>query len=150
MATITKSVQIARPPDEVFAYMDDINRHQEWQEQIESNRVVTDGPTRVGTEVETTRVVGGGRKIDQRWRITEHDPAARRSAFETTESKMLKPSGVISVSQAGDGSEVKFDFETNPVGLGRLLHPLIKRDVEKTITGDLEQLKQRLEQGGAA
>ena len=147
MATITKSVTINRPPDEVFAYLDDLNKHQEWQSQIESRRIVTEGPTRVGTEVEDVRSVGGGRrKVEMRWHLTEHDPAARRSAFETTEGEMIKPSGVISVSPAGEGSEVTFQFHTNPYGLGLLLAPLmINRDVKKTIDGDMERLKERLE-----
>jgi uncharacterized membrane protein len=148
MATITRSTPIARSPDEVFAYLDDLEAHREWQDAVESIKVVTDGPTRVGTEVEESRVVGGNRKVDMRWRVTEHDPATRRSAFETVESKMMKPSGVISVAASGDGSEVTFSMDTNPVGFGKLLSPLINRDVGKTIEGDLGRLKQRLE-GGA-
>lgn len=150
MATITRSIQIARAPDEVFAYLDDLEAHREWQEQIESATVLTDGPARVGTEVEETRKVGGGRTIVMRWRLTEHDPAARRSAFETIESKMLKPAGVISVAQSGDGSEVTFEMTTNPVGFARLMGPLINRDVTRSIEGDLGRLKARLESGAAA
>ncbi|TMK66789.1 MAG: hypothetical protein E6G07_09475 [Actinobacteria bacterium] len=145
MATITKSVNINRPPDEVFAYLDDLNKHPEWQPQIESRRIVTEGPTRVGTEVDDTRVVGGGRKVPMRWKVTEHDPAGRRSAFETIESKMIKPSGVISVAQAGEGSEVTFEFTTNPFGFGWLMAPLINRDVAKTVTENLGRLKENLE-----
>ena len=145
MATITKSVNINRPPDEVFAYLDDLNKHPEWQPQIESRRIVTEGPTRVGTEIDDTRVVGGGRKVPMRWKVTEHDPAGRRSAFETIESKMIKPSGVISVAQAGEGSEVTFQFTTNPFGFGWLMAPLINRDVAKTVTENLGRLKENLE-----
>jgi uncharacterized membrane protein len=148
MATITKSTTIARSPDEVFAYLDDLEAHREWQDAVERIKVVTDGPTRVGTEVEESRVVGGNRRIDMRWRVTEHDPATRRSAFETVESKMMKPSGVISVAAVGDASEVTFSMTTNPIGFGKLLGPLMNRDVEKTIEGDLARLKQRLEGGG--
>jgi len=86
--------------------------------------------------------------VDMRWRVTEHDPSTRRSAFETVESKMMKPSGVISVAAVGDASEVTFSMTTNPVGFGKLLAPLMNRDVAKTIEGDLARLKQRLE--GAA
>jgi uncharacterized membrane protein len=146
MATITSSVTINRPPDEVFAYLDDLNKHQEWQSGIQSRRVVTDGPTRVGTEVEDVRAVGGGgRKIELGWHVTEHDPAARRSAFETTESKMMKPSGVISVTPAGEGSEVTFQMNTNPVGLGKLLAPLMTRGVRLEVADDMKRLKENLE-----
>src|SRR4051812_24525558 len=105
MSTITKSIVVARAPDEVFAYLDDLEAHREWQDGIESIKVVTEGPTHVGTEVEETRVVGGGQKVAMRWRVTEHDAGTRRSAFETTESKMMKPSGVIAVAPAGEHSE---------------------------------------------
>ena len=95
--------------------------------------------------VDDTRVVGGGRKVPMRWKVTEHDPAGRRSAFETIESKMIKPSGVISVAQAGEGSEVTFEFTTNPFGFGWLMAPLINRDVTKTVTENLGRLKENLE-----
>ena len=145
MATITKSITINRPPDQVFAYLDDLSKHPEWQPQIKSRRIVTDGPTAVGTEVDDTRVVGGGREVPMRWKVTEHDPTARRSAFETIEGKMIKPSGVISVAQSGEGSEVTFQFTTNPFGFGWLMSPLINRDVQKTIAENLERLKENLE-----
>lgn len=32
MAPITASIEIARRPDDVFAYLDDLARHGEWQE----------------------------------------------------------------------------------------------------------------------
>jgi uncharacterized membrane protein len=149
MATITKSTIIERAPDEVFSYLDDLEAHREWQDQVESIKVVTDGPTRPGTEVEETRVVGGGRKVEMRWRVTEHDPQSRRSAFETVESKMMKPSGVIEVAPAGEHSEVTFSMDAHPVGFGKLLAPMMNRDVAKTIEGDLGRLKQRLERGDA-
>jgi len=150
MATITHSVTVNRSPDEVYAYLDDLSKHPEWQTAIESREILTDGPTRVGTEVKDVRVVGGGRKVNMRWRVTEHDPSGRRSAFETVEGQMMKPSGVISVSPADGGSEVTFTMDTHPVGFGKLLAPLMHRDVRKTISEDHERLKQRLEGGGPA
>lgn len=149
MATITRSTTIARPADEVFAYLDDLEAHAEWQEAIESVKVVTDGPTRVGTEVEETRAMGGGkRNFEMRWRVTEHDPVSRRSGFETVDAKLMKPNGVISVAAVGDASEVTFSMDPNPVGFGRLLAPLMSRDVGRTIEADLARLKQRLEGAG--
>ena len=150
MATITKSIVVQRPADEVFAYLDDLEAHGEWQDGIESIKVVTEGPTHVGTEVEETRTVGGGQRVEMRWRVTEHDAGTRRSAFETIESKMMKPSGVISVAQAGESSEVTFSFDPNPIGFGKVIAPLMRRNVVKTIDGDLARLKARLEGGGAA
>jgi hypothetical protein len=49
MAPIIDSIEIDRSPEVVFAYVDDLGKHREWQEQIVSVHVETDGPTRVGT-----------------------------------------------------------------------------------------------------
>ena len=49
MAPVTDSIQIARPPEDVFAYIADLSRHGEWQSQIQEIKVQTEGPTRVGT-----------------------------------------------------------------------------------------------------
>jgi uncharacterized membrane protein len=144
---ISGSIVIERSPDDVFAYLDDLEAHREWQDQIVSSRVLTDGPTHAGTEVEEVRSVPGGRQITMRWRVTEHDPQVRRSAFETLESKMMKPSGAIEVAPAGEHSEVTFSMEPKPVGLGRLLAPIMKRDVGRQIERDLAALKRRLEPG---
>ena len=71
MAAITDTVEIARRPEEVFAYLDDLSRHGEWQTQIESVELLTEGPTRVGTRAVDTRRVPGGLMIDfpraRRW-----------------------------------------------------------------------------------
>jgi uncharacterized membrane protein len=148
MAAITRSIVVQATPDEAFAYLDDLEAHRYWQEGIESIKVVTPGPTAVGTEVEETRVVAGGQKVDMRWRVTEHDASSRRSAFETLESRMMKPSGVISVAPAGEFSEIAFSMDINPVGFGRVLAPIMRRNVAKTIEGDLGRLAARLEGGG--
>jgi hypothetical protein len=41
-------------------------------------------------------------------------------------------------------------MDTRPVGFGKLLAPLMHRDVRKTVAADHERLKQRLEGGSAA
>jgi hypothetical protein len=55
VATIVSSVEIARSPEDVFAYLDDLERHGEWQSQIVSSKRETDGPTGVGTRATDVR-----------------------------------------------------------------------------------------------
>jgi uncharacterized membrane protein len=143
MGMISGTTTIARKPEEVFAYLDDLSRRPEWQLDVQKTKVLTDGPTRVGTEVEEVRQMG--RKAGTvRWRVTSHEPP-RRSTFETYESSMLKPSGVITVAPSGDGSTVTFEMEPNPIGIAKLMMPMIARQIRKNITTDLERLKQNLE-----
>jgi uncharacterized protein YndB with AHSA1/START domain len=144
MTELTGSVTIARPPGEVFAYLDDLPRHAEWQADLQENKVLTEGPTRVGTEVAATRRVGG-RTMHLKWRIIEHDPP-RRTVFETYEGQMAKPRGTVTVDPVDDGSRVTFSMDPRFEGLGKVLGPLmIARQMRKSITSDLARLKAKIE-----
>ena len=143
MTKITGTIVVARKPDDVFAYLDDFNQHPAWQSDVKSTKVLTDGPTRVGTEVEELRQMGR-RSMTTRWRVTSHEPP-RRSTFETYESSMMKPSGVISVAPEGEGSRVTFELEPNPMGFTKLLMPIIAGQIRKSITANLAKLKGNLE-----
>jgi uncharacterized protein YndB with AHSA1/START domain len=58
--TIKHSTEINRPPEEVFAYLDQVDLHNEWQGSLVSTTVETDGPIRVRTRVVERRNVPGG------------------------------------------------------------------------------------------
>ena len=149
MAPIVETVEIAKSPQEVFAYLDDLRRHGEWQEQIESVEVLTDGPTRVGSRaVDTRRVPGGRRQIT--YEITEHDPP-RRAAFRGLDGP-IRPQGSITVEPLDDGTRSRVTLELDLVGhgIGKLLAPLARLDARRRVPQDQARLKERLESGAAA
>ena len=150
MAPIVETVEIAKSPQEVFAYLDDLRRHGEWQEQIESVDVLTEGPTRVGSRaIDTRRVPGGRRKIT--YEITEHDPP-RRAAFRGRDGP-IRPQGSVTVEPLDDGTRSRVTLELDLVGyglVGKLLAPLARSDARKHIPQDQARLKERLESGAAA
>jgi uncharacterized membrane protein len=145
MAPIVESVEIARSPEEVFAYVDELSRHGEWQEQIVSNEVLTEGPTRVGTRVRQTRKVPG-RQQTFTYEITEHDPP-RKASFRGVDGP-IRPAGTVTVEPAGDGrARVTLRFDLEGHGIGKLLAPLAKLNARKEIPKSHQRLKERLEQG---
>src|SRR6058998_643910 len=75
---IAQSIEIDRRPEDVFAYLDQLDRHGEWQGTIMSTRVETEGPTRVGSRAVDRRKVPGGPR-DIRYEVTEHDPPRKVS-----------------------------------------------------------------------
>jgi uncharacterized membrane protein len=144
---ITRSVEINRRPEDVFAYLDDLERHCEWQTEIISTNVETEGPVGVGTRVHEMRTLGS-REMDSSYEITEHDPP-RKSAFRGTVGS-VRPVGTVSVEPIGDGSSSRVTIEFNLVGhgLGKLIAPIARRQVPKVIEGNQQKLKEMLE-GGA-
>jgi hypothetical protein len=130
VAPIISGVDIARSPDDVFAYLDDLGRHGEWQEQLVNVRVETEGPTRVGTRAtDTRRVPGGSREFT--YEVTEHDPP-RKASFHGLDGP-VRPIGTLTVEPAGVGSRltVRLDFEGH--GIGKLIAPLARRNARKQL-----------------
>jgi uncharacterized membrane protein len=146
MAPIVESVEINRRPEDVFAYLDQLDRHKEWDDQILSTRVETEGPTRVGKRATDTRKVPIG-KQDITYEITEHDPP-RRAAFRGVRGP-VRPAGVMTVEPLDDGSRsrVTIEVELQGHGIGKLLAPLANRDARKNVPGSQAKLKERLESG---
>lgn len=146
MAPIVNSVEIASSPDDVFAYLDQLDRHGEWQGQLVSARVETDGPTRVGSRVVETRRTPGGKQT-YTYEITEHDPP-RESSFRVI-SGPVRAFGTVKVEPLGDGARSRFtlelDFEGH--GIGKLFAPLARSSARKQVPKDQARLKERLESG---
>jgi uncharacterized protein YndB with AHSA1/START domain len=145
MTSIIESVEIARPPEDVFAYLDKLDRHGEWQEEIVSAKVDTEGPVRVGTRVTEVRKVPGGKRPIT-YEITAHDPP-RTSSFRGTNGP-IRVVGTVTVEPAGEGrSRVTIDLDFEGHGFGKVLVPLVRRDARKRVPANQAKLKARLEAG---
>lgn len=145
MAAIRESVEISRSPEDVFAYLDDFERHGEWQEQIVNAHVDTEGPTKVGTQVTEQRRMGK-REQTIKYEITEHSPP-RSFAFHGIEGP-IRVVGKGTVEPVGDSASrvtIELDFEGH--GIGMLLLPLVKSQARKQVPKDQARLKEKLESG---
>jgi uncharacterized protein YndB with AHSA1/START domain len=148
MAPITHSIEIARPPEEVFAYVNQLERHGEWQNTIISSKRETEGPTRVGSRATDTRKVPG-RTQDVTYEITEHDPP-RKASFRGVNGP-VRPVGTFTVEPVGEGSSratIEIDLQGHGL-LGLVFAPLARSQARKEIPQDHQRLKERLESGAA-
>ena len=144
---IKHSIEINRPAEEVFAYLEQVDRHNEWQGSLVSTTVETDGPNRVGTRVVERRNIPGGTR-DFSYEITEHDPP-RTTSFRGTAGP-LRPVGTYKVDPTGESSSrmsVELDFEGH--GIGKLFAILARRQAAKEVPVDHEKFKVLLESGVA-
>jgi uncharacterized membrane protein len=143
---IAHSIEIDRPPEDVFAYLDELDRHGEWQAEIVSTKVESDGPVAVGTRVREFRKIGG-RAQDTSYEITEHDPP-RKTSFRGVVGP-VRPLGTVVVEPIGDGSKsrVSIQFDLVGHGFGKLIAPLARMQARKSIVDSQEQLKAKLEAG---
>jgi uncharacterized membrane protein len=144
MAPVTASVEIARRPDDVFAYLDDLARHGEWQEQLVSAQKLGDEPTRVGTKSTEKRRMGK-REMTSTYEVVEHDPP-HVFAFRGIDGP-VRAVGRATVEPLAGGSSYRvtlvLDFEGH--GFGKLLVPLARSQSRKQVPKDQRRLKERLE-----
>jgi uncharacterized membrane protein len=147
VSEIRESVEINKPPEEVFAYLDDVERHGEWQEDIVDVERVTEGPTRQGTRVRETRHVPGGNR-SMMYEVTAHDPP-RQSSFRVLDGP-IRAVGTISVEPAGDGTKsrvtIAMDFESNGIA-GKMLLPIARNQARKRVPESQAKMKEVLERG---
>lgn len=144
MAPITGSIEISRPPQDVFDYVGDLSKHPEWQTGLLSVELVTDGPTKLGSRAKETRHVPGSNQTYE-YEITKWDPP-RVAAFKVMTGP-VRPEGTIRFTSLDDGTRTRVDFEMefHGHGLGKVLVPLAAHDARKHVPGDLQALKERVE-----
>jgi uncharacterized membrane protein len=144
MAQIVDSIEINRTPEDVFAYFDELGKHGEWQEQIISVHVETDGPTRVGSRATDKRRLPGGTR-DISYEITEHVPP-HKSSFRGVNGP-IRPLGTVTVEplEGGARSKVTLEFQLKGRGLGVLFAPLARASARKEIPKSHQRLKEILE-----
>jgi uncharacterized membrane protein len=141
---ISSSIEIDRTQETVFAYLDELDKHPEWQRDLVSSKLETDGPVGVGTRVSDTRKVPGGPRAFT-YEVTEHDPP-RKSSWRTLDGP-IRAVGSVIVEPVGDGSRsrVTVEFNLEGHGFGVLVAPFARMGARKQVPKDQAKLKEILE-----
>jgi uncharacterized protein YndB with AHSA1/START domain len=144
MAPMVSSIDIARSPEEVFAYVTDPSRFGEWQRDVVAVRIEGGQAGGVGSRFTTTRRIGGSdRSMIQE--VTEAS-APRRWAARAVDGP-VRPNATVTVEPLGDGagSRVTFTLDFEGHGIGRPLLPLVRRQAERAAPVSYRALKALLE-----
>jgi len=146
MAAIVSQIEIARPPDEVFAYVTDVSRFPEWQGDVVRVRVEAGGTPGVGARFTTTRrFARAERTLTQE--VTAVD-APRTWAARGIDGP-VRPSATVAIEpiDGGTRSRVTFGLDFVGHGLGVALLPLVRRQAQRGAPVSYRRLKERLESG---
>jgi uncharacterized protein YndB with AHSA1/START domain len=145
MAPITCTIEVARPPEEVFGYVTDPTRFVEWQRNVVSGHMDGEGPHDVGARCLTRRRIGFAERpvtseiahIDQprSWGVRGIDGPIRAIVNVT-----------VDPLEQGQRSRVTIELDFDGHGIGKLLVPLaVHRQARREMPGNLRSLKERLE-----
>jgi uncharacterized protein YndB with AHSA1/START domain len=145
MAPIVDTVEINRSAEDVFAYLDALERHGEWQQGIVRTKDVTPGPVRVGTRATDIRRMGPI-KGTVTYEVVEYDPP-RRTAFKGVNGAVRVVGSVTVESLDAGRSRLTLELDFEGRGIGKLFAPMARKQAAREVPQDQQQLKERLEAG---
>ena len=147
MPTFQNTVTIARPADEVFAFLADLRNIPKWNYAIERTAKTSPGLARVGATYRQTRTIP--RRSEENLQITAFEPPSRLTIdgqlgpFQAITSYQLQP--------VASGTQLTNHVELEPISaLLRPVGPLVVPRIEKAVAGNLSTLKQLLETSRSA
>jgi uncharacterized protein YndB with AHSA1/START domain len=140
---IVERVEIAAPPDEVWAVISDPPTHTDWRPALVEFRQVTEGPLRVGSRIHE-ELAWRGRTIEIEDEVTAFEPNRRLGIHGGWKSAdfdfdlLLEPSGT--------GTAVTFDWTFLPKSLlMKVAAPFLRRTFQRSTAEETEGLKRYVE-----
>jgi uncharacterized protein YndB with AHSA1/START domain len=144
MAPIVTSIEIARRPEDVFAYVIDPARLPEWQESLLSTRTEGGGPPTVGARLTQIRRVGRTERT-MTLELTELAPPRSWAARGIDGPVRAIVKGAVEPVD-GERSRVTIELDFEGHGIGKLLVPLVvRRQARAEMPTNMRSLKERLE-----
>lgn len=142
MASFSHSVEVPRPPAEVFPWLLEEGKVPRWTGHLERYERLDDGPLGQGSKVRQVLDVSG-RTIDVTLEITGYQPpSGAQTRFSTNGIDVISS---YALEAAGAGTRLTQAIEAKPSGLSaRMLVPVIQPRLEKKLTEDLERLRSEL------
>jgi carbon monoxide dehydrogenase subunit G len=147
MTTITQSVTVDRPVEEVWDFISNFENTTRWSRGVLEARQTSDGPLGVGSTLQAV-VKAFGRRRTADYLVTEYEP---NHAFAfTVASGPMSSRAHFSVEPAGGGTRLTASGEAEATGLYKLLAPILVRTLERHSEDDLANVKRILEASAAA
>jgi uncharacterized protein YndB with AHSA1/START domain len=142
MATFQNTVTIARPADEVFAFLADFSNIPAWNYAIARTAQTSPGPVGVGASYRQTRTIPS--RSEETFEVTDFAPPSRLAIngqigpFHATSSYLLQPTA--------DGTRLTNHVELKPTSaLLRPIGPLAVPAVKAAVARNLDTLRHLLE-----
>jgi hypothetical protein len=139
-----RSIEIAAPPDVVWAVMTDVERWPEWTPSIVRIERHGSGPLAVGA---TATVEPRGRPAST-WTVTAVNEG-RSFVWDTPAGPGLRVAAGHYIDRAEGGCRVTLAVEGEGI-IGKLMSPIIRRVSKANVDTEAEGLKRRCEQRSAS
>lgn len=148
MASLTTTIDIACPPEEVFAYVTDPAKFEEWQANVTGGHMEGSSSPRAGTRCLTTRRIGFVERTVTS-EVTHIDPPSRWGVHGVDGPVRATVDVAVDPIDNGRASRLKIDIDFGGHGIGKLLVPFVIRpQAKREMPANLKRLKDRVEGRG--
>jgi uncharacterized protein YndB with AHSA1/START domain len=144
MDRLVETIEIDRPPEDVFSYATEFSHYPEWQVGAESARREGDPPPAVGSKALVTRQAGP-RKLERTEVLTQFDPPTRWTVRSEGSGLTATAEGSIEPLDGGERSRVTLALTFEGHGMGKSLLPLVRRQARRQLPKNAQGLKEQLE-----
>ena len=142
MPLLREALEVARPLDEVFAFIGDFANTQEWDPGIADARKVTDGPIGVGTRYAVDAVFNG-RKLPMTYEVTVWDPPSR--VVLEGEGSTVTAVDDIRFEATPTGTRIRYSADLRLKGLMKLVEPFLGKRFDQTGKDAMAGMRRALE-----
>ena len=142
MIRFSNTVEIARPPAEVFAYLADLEHTPEWNWAITNTRKLSPGPVAVGTRYQQTRSVP--RPAEEMLEVTGLDPDTRIEVVGDLAS--FRARLTYELSPIATGTRLTNSVELDRPGALGLFGGLVTGRIQASVAENLGVLRTVLEE----
>jgi uncharacterized protein YndB with AHSA1/START domain len=140
MPEASNTVEIARPPQDVFAFLADGANDRHWRTGVlDVRRKSGEGK---GAIYEQGVKGPFGRRIPADYEITAFDPN-ERIAFRAIAGP-VRPEGSYTLQPVAGGTRVTFSLRASPSGLAKLMTPMVANTIRSEVA-QLDALRAALE-----
>ena len=142
MASFAHSVEIPRPPADVFPWLLEEDKVPRWTGHLTRYERIGDGVLGAGSRMRQVLEVSG-RTIDVELEVTGYEPpSGAQTRFSTNGIEVVSS---YALEAAGAGTRLTQTIEAKPSGLtARMLVPVVRPRLEEKLTQDLERLRETL------
>ena len=142
MASFAYTVEIPRPPAEVFPWLLEEDKVPKWTGHLTRYERLDGGALGAGSRVRQVLEVSG-RTIDVELEVTAYQPpSGAQTSFSTNGIQVVS---AYALEAAGAGTRLTQTIEAKPSGLtARMLVPVVQPRLEEKLTQDLERLREQL------
>lgn len=148
--TVTTSIVIQRPVEDVFAFVTDARNNPQWQSRsgLQRTQQLPDGPVGVGTRIiEVWKFMGI--ESESTSEVNEYEPNRKYTRRSIGGSSPIKE-GTFTFEQVADGTRLMARLHIQAGGLFAIAEPLLASNLQRGFDETFATLKAMLEEQAAA